>query len=127
MADGASRNRSRSKRDVVAVSNPVRLLDLAKQEAHSVARWYERRQTGLGRRFLQATHATLLAIEQHPTFFPHLETVPDDVPIRRAIMKEFPYLVIFEMRLDEILVLAVAHTKRRPNYWMSRRKKSSPL
>ena len=104
------------------MSLPVRLLDLAKREAHAAARWYERQQTGLGRRFLQTLHTALLRIEQQPTFFPHLETVPDEVPIRRAITKRFPYLVIYEMRADEILVLAVAHAKRRPNYWMRRRR-----
>jgi hypothetical protein len=29
--------------------------------------------------------------------------------------------VIYEVRTDEVLVLAVAHLKRRPNYWKSRR------
>ena len=100
---------------------PVRLLDLAKREAHVAARWYERRQTGLGRRFLRVLHGTLLNIEQNPTHYPHLETVPDEVPIRRAIAKKFPYLVIYELRPDEVLILAVAHAKRRPNYWMRRR------
>lgn len=94
---------------------PLRLLDLAKREAHADARWYERRQSGLGRRFLQTLYATLMSVEQRPTHYPHLETVPDDVPIRRAITKRFPYLVIFEIRCDEIVVLAVAHTRRRPN------------
>ena len=99
---------------------PVRLLDLAKREAHVAARWYERRQNGLSRRFLRVLYGTLLNIEQHPTHYPHLETVPDKVPIRRAIAKKFPYLVIYELRPDEVLVLAVAHAKRRPNYWMRR-------
>ena len=101
---------------------PVRLLDLAKREAHVAARWYERRQNGLGRRFLHVLHGTLLNIEQNPTHYPHLETVPDEVPIRRAIAKKFPYLVIYELRPDEVLILAVAHAKRRPNYWMQRRR-----
>lgn len=105
------------------MSLPVRMLDLAQQEARAAALWYERRQTGLGRRFSQALQDALLAIEQRPTSFPHLETVPPDVPIRRAIAKRFPYLEIFEMRADEIVVLAVAHAKRRPNYWIRRRKK----
>ena len=104
------------------MSLPVRLLDLAKRESHAAARWYERRQTGLGRRFLQVLHDTLLSIEQRPTSYPHLETVPQDLPIHRAVAKKFPYLVIYEMRPEEILVLAVAHAKRRPNYWTRRRK-----
>ena len=101
---------------------PVRLLDLAKREARSAARWYELRQTGLGHRFLQVLHDTLFNIEQRPTSYPHLETVPEDVPIRRAVAKRFQYLVIYEMRPDEVVVLAVAHAKRRPNYWSRRRK-----
>lgn len=104
------------------MSLPVRLLELAKREAHAAARWYERQQTGLGRRFLRVLYGTLLDIEQRPTHYSHLETVPDDVPIRRAITKKFPYLVIYEIRTDEVLVLAVAHTKRRPNYWKRRRR-----
>ena len=104
------------------MSLPVRLLDLAKQEAHAAARWYERRQTGLGRRFLHVLHETMLSIEQCATGYPHLETVPDDVPIRRAVAKKFPYLVIYELRSEEVLVLAVAHAKRRPNYWQRRRR-----
>lgn len=104
------------------MSLPVRLLELAKQEAHAAARWYERRQTGLGRRFLQVLHDTLLKIEEHPTQYPHLETVPAVLPIHRAVAERFPYLVIYELRSDEVLVLAVAHAKRRPNYWKRRRK-----
>ena len=103
------------------MSLPVRLLEIAKREAHAAGRWYERRQTGLGRRFLQVLYATLLGIEENPARHPHLETIPDDVPIRRAITKRFPYLVIYELRSEEVLVLAIAHAKRRPNYWMRRR------
>ena len=59
------------------------------------------------RRFLQALHATLLAIEQRPKSCSHLETVADDLPIHRAITKRFPNLVIVEIRPDEVVVLAV--------------------
>lgn len=104
------------------MSLPLRLLELAKREAHEAGRWYERRQTGLGRRFLRVLHDVLLRIEQHPLHYPHLETLPEDVPIRRAVTKKFPYVVIYEMRADEIVVLAVAHAKRRPNYWLRRRR-----
>lgn len=101
---------------------PVRLLNLAKREADAAARWYEHRQPGLGRRFLHVLHDTLLDIEQRPTHHSHLETVPEDAPIHRAVTKTFPYLVIYELRSEEVLVLAIAHSRRRPNYWKRRRK-----
>ncbi|OYV87832.1 MAG: plasmid stabilization protein, partial [Planctomycetia bacterium 21-64-5] len=31
------------------------------------------------------------------------------------------YAVVFEVLHDEILVVAVAHTRREPNYWLGRR------
>lgn len=68
------------------MSLPLRILDLVQREAQSAAQWYEEQQSGLGHRFLQALGETLLSIEQQPKRYPHLETVSDDLPIRRAIL-----------------------------------------
>lgn len=40
--------------------------------------------------------------------------------VRRLLMHHFPYAVVFVCRPDETLVVAVAHTHRRPLYWLSR-------
>ena len=45
----------------------------------------------------------------------------DDHPFRRALVGVFRYAVIFEMLDDRILVVAVTHTSREPNYWLNRR------
>ncbi|RLT05905.1 MAG: type II toxin-antitoxin system RelE/ParE family toxin, partial [Planctomycetota bacterium] len=37
----------------------------------------------------------------------------------------FPYKIIFEMIQNEVVVLAVAHGSRRPNYWLKRRSSTS--
>jgi hypothetical protein len=42
------------------------------------------------------------------------------VPIRKAVLEQFPYLIAFEVDADRVLVLAVAHAKRRPLYWLAR-------
>lgn len=39
---------------------------------------------------------------------------------RRALIPRFPYLVIFLERADQILIIAIAHGKRRPGYWHGR-------
>ena len=41
-------------------------------------------------------------------------------PIGRAGMHRFPYLVAFEGHTDHLLILAIAHGKRRPLYWPAR-------
>ena len=43
------------------------------------------------------------------------------VPIRRALVQRFPYALPFEAHSNQIRVLAVAHDKRRPLYWLNRR------
>ncbi|MBM4345009.1 MAG: type II toxin-antitoxin system RelE/ParE family toxin [Deltaproteobacteria bacterium] len=40
--------------------------------------------------------------------------------VRRAVAKRFPYSVFFTETATGILVLAVAHAKRRPGYWLGR-------
>jgi hypothetical protein len=40
--------------------------------------------------------------------------------IRKATIQRFPYVIAFEERERHLLVLAVAHSKRRPLYWLTR-------
>jgi hypothetical protein len=42
--------------------------------------------------------------------------------IRRHTMHRFPYMVAFEQHQEHVLVLAIAHAKRRPLYWLTRAK-----
>jgi len=41
--------------------------------------------------------------------------------IRKLPLSRFPYVLHFERRGDELIVWAVAHTRRRPGYWQRRR------
>lgn len=40
--------------------------------------------------------------------------------IRRAVLRRFPFRVVFEELEDEIRVLAVAHKSRDPGFWLGR-------
>jgi hypothetical protein len=40
--------------------------------------------------------------------------------IRKATIQRFPYVIAFEKHEEHVLVLAVAHAKRRPLYWLTR-------
>lgn len=39
--------------------------------------------------------------------------------IRRHTLHRFPYVVAFEQHQERLLVLAIAHAKRRPLYWLT--------
>ena len=74
----------------------------------------------MGREFLDDVQATLPLVDERPRSFPRLQAVDATLEIRRALLARFPYVLVFLVREDEVRVLAVAHAKRRPGYWLSR-------
>ncbi len=98
-----------------------RLLASARRELKQDAAWYERREGGLGERFLDAVRQGFQRIVDHPQSLPRDTMKRSRRDIRRCAVSGFSYQVIFEIRPDELVVLAIAHGSRRPGYW-SRRK-----
>jgi hypothetical protein len=49
-----------------------------------------------------------------------LVDVPEELEIRRALLSRFPYAFIFLDTQSGVQVIAIAHTKRRPGYWLNR-------
>jgi plasmid stabilization system protein ParE len=39
---------------------------------------------------------------------------------RRLLMTRFPYQLVYRVRPTEVVLVAVAHLKRRPEYWRHR-------
>jgi len=98
----------------------VRLSEEAVAELSEAAGWYEAQRPGLEAEFLDEVDGILPLIGAHPGSFPRLLDVPADLVIRRALLPRFPYAVVFMELPTEVRVLAVAHTKRKPGYWLSR-------
>lgn len=78
---------------------------------------YERDREGRGYLFADALDRTLALVAKRPLAYPLL-LEPD---IRSAKVARFPYRVVYVVIDDDIDVLAVAHTRRRPRYWTRRR------
>jgi len=93
----------------------------AERELLHGAKWYEERQTGLGEQFIEEYQAGILRILAAPAAYARIETARTRREIRRCPLNRFPYYLAYETRTDSILILAVAHAKRRPNYWIRRR------
>lgn len=99
----------------------MNILAEAEDEIESARGYLNDQSLGLGERFLDDLQKTLAKITDQPLRFGKLETLADS-PFRRALLKRFRYAVVFEVLAAEILVVAVAHTSREPNYWLSRRR-----
>jgi hypothetical protein len=42
--------------------------------------------------------------------------------IRKCLLHKFPYKLLYSIEADHILILAVAHQHREPEYWTDRSK-----
>jgi toxin ParE1/3/4 len=99
---------------------PVRFAPQVPDELAEAVLWYEARRSGLGEELLDEIDATLPLVGSRPRSFPRLQDVGASHEIRRALLARFPYAIVFLVRQEEVRVLAVAHVKRRPGYWLSR-------
>jgi toxin ParE1/3/4 len=101
---------------------PVRVEPEAKQELAAAAAWYEERREGLGRELVAEVDAVFTAIARNPVRFPLYPQVEPELRVRRAGARRFPYSIAFIELATAVRVLAVAHERRRPGYWIARLK-----
>jgi len=99
------------------VKRLVRFGEPASNELAEAVRWYETRRAGLGGELFDAVAATLTLIETSPELG---QTISTDGQTRRTLVARFPYQVVYRLRPKEIVIVAIAHLKRRPGYWKNR-------
>ena len=94
---------------------------LAEAEAEFVAAavWYEEREPGLGKRFREEVAHVIKRIAEDPLLWRERAG-----GYRRVNCPVFPYYVSYIMRDQTVLVTAVAHGRRHPNFWKDRLGKS---
>jgi plasmid stabilization system protein ParE len=98
----------------------VRVLAEAESELRSAVLYYEERQVGLGSDLQDRVSKAIHEIAGDPLRFPLYEGKHLTRAFRRATVERFPYLLVYEVRDDEVLVVAVAHSGRDPAYWHER-------
>jgi toxin ParE1/3/4 len=101
---------------------PAQLTTAAKRELAEAAEWYESRQPGLSDRLFDEIDSVLALVQRHPRAFPLVPEAATDLQIRRALLTRFPYSLVFLELRKEIRIIAVAHLKRQPGYWLGRLK-----
>jgi plasmid stabilization system protein ParE len=93
----------------------VRFLTLADKEVDDAAAWYEEQAEGLTRDFLDELDRAVRLIRIYPLLAQQIE--PE---IRRFLFARFPYSLIYGIDQETIVVIAVAHQRREPRYWLDR-------
>ena len=95
------------------------LHSAATRDIAQAAAWYEQQSEGLGQDFVSMIDSALASIIRRPTTWPLWPRV-EGAAVHRYLLKRFPYAIGYEIRADEIYVIVVAHTKRRPQFWRRR-------
>jgi len=86
----------------------------ASTELTEAVRWYEHKRAGLGAEFFEAVAAGIELIRARPEIgAPRGRT-------RSWLIPRFPFRLVYRVRDNELYVVAVAHTSRRPGYWRHR-------
>ncbi len=93
----------------------LEVLDAAADEAREAARWYAERNPLAAAAFeLEVRHAFHEITETPDSWPTHVEGT------RRFLLHRFPYEIVYRLLGASVLVLTVAHCKRRPGYWRER-------
>ncbi len=93
----------------------VRFVSPANIELDEAVNYYDYQLRGLGFRFFQEVDAAIERIK----FMPEAWTKIGH-RTRRCILKSFPYALFYAIEIDEILITAVAHLHRNPEYYRNR-------
>ena len=91
-----------------------RFLDPAEEEMLEAARIYEDQAVGLGERFLDEVEGCLELLLDRPFIGRR------SGELRQFPLRKFPFMLIYALEDDDLVVVAVAHYRRRPGYWTGR-------
>jgi len=89
----------------------------AKLELEDAVRYYELEYSGLGKRFKQEVKMAALRIVEYPQAWSI-----ERGDIRKCFLHKFPYKLLYSIEKNHILVIAVAHQHRKPDYWIDKDK-----
>lgn len=94
---------------------PVYIHPDALTEAEAATDWYARHSRKAAQAFVTELGYTIHSISEDSSRFPRGE-----FGTRTALLRKFPYLVVFRQSGAGLQIVAVAHGRRRPGYWRDR-------
>ena len=92
-----------------------RYLPSAREELNEAAAFYEASVPGLGEAFLEDVERAIETVRESPGIGALVGR-----RFRKAILRRFPFTIVYAQRDEEIVIVAIAHQRRRPGYWRGR-------
>ena len=87
----------------------------AKEEFLAAIDFYNESVPGLGAEFAAEIEAAVDRVEAFPKMWPEVS-----FETHRCLARRFPYALLYAIEKDQIIIYAVMHTKRDPDYWKNR-------
>ncbi|MGZ8157244.1 MAG: type II toxin-antitoxin system RelE/ParE family toxin [Methylobacter sp.] len=92
----------------------VIFTELAHAELSEACIYYELEFSGLGKRFKREVKKAVKRIIQFP-----LAWQKERGDVRKCLLHKFPYKILYSIESDHLLIIAIAHLHRKPDYWVN--------
>ena len=93
---------------------PIIIHSKARAELEESIAYYEQQKTGLGLALQSAIEKAIGRIQQNPQIGAPYKTT-------EYVVLRFPYVVFYVALEEDVWIVAIAHGKRRPDYWRRRK------
>lgn len=90
----------------------LEVRDVASAEFIEAYLWYEGQRERLGEEFHDEVQEYFDVLPQHPTGFAKWRG-----PFKKINLKRFPYIIVFQVMKDTIIIYSVLHSSRNPSRW----------
>jgi plasmid stabilization system protein ParE len=94
----------------------LRFLPEAREELEAAASYLDERTAGLGGELVDDIERTSTLLCEFPKIGRSIDTVHRLITVQR-----FSFNLAYRIGFDEVIVVAVAHKRRRPGYWRHRK------
>jgi plasmid stabilization system protein ParE len=98
---------------------PLEIIAPAERELREATEWYRVRDPRVAEQFAAEVNRIIELIQS----FPQISSLVAEVrtyPVRRTPLQKFPYHIVFVELRDQIKVVAAAHNRRNPIYFIGR-------
>jgi toxin ParE1/3/4 len=93
-----------------------RLDPAARDEYREAAEHYLRESPRIAGAFVEQVEAAIALIRENPATWRMMEH-----EVRRCLVRRFPFGIYYTVEQNEIVIWAIMHLHRRPDYWQGRR------
>ena len=98
------------------MSRSLRVLPRAEAELADAIEWYEGRRKRLGTELLELAREAFERILEAPHQLARWRVGRREY--HRLLLDRFPYIVLFTFDDTEVVIVAFAHARRKPGYWL---------